>query len=172
MTGIIVPSPLGEIAIAEEQAALVYLDFAEALPAGCVQGTNALLEQAAGQLDQYFAGALTAFDVPLRLVGTVFQRRVWQALLDIPYGETRTYGQIAAQVGAPKAARAVGGANHVNPISIIVPCHRVIGADGRMVGYGGGLWRKEALLQLERDNLVKAAASGYTIENSKGRETK
>ena len=172
MTGIIVPSPLGEIAIAEEEGTLVHLDFAEALPAGCVQGANALLEQAAGQLDQYFAGALTAFDVPLRLVGTVFQRRVWQALLDIPYGETRTYGQIAAQVGAPKAARAVGGANHVNPISIIVPCHRVIGADGRMVGYGGGLWRKEALLQLERDNLVKAAASGYTIENSKGREIK
>ena len=172
MTGIIVPSPLGEIAIAEEEGTLVHLDFAEALPAGCVQGTNALLEQAAGQLDQYFAGALTAFDVPLRLKGTDFQRRVWQALLDIPYGETHTYGQIAAQVGAPKAARAVGGANHVNPISIIVPCHRVIGAEGRMVGYGGGLWRKEALLQLERDNLVKAAASGYTIENSKGRETK
>ena len=142
MTGIIVPSPLGEIAIAEEQGALVYLNFAEALPAGCVQGTNALLEQAAGQLDQYFAGALTAFDVPLRLVGTVFQRRVWQALLDIPYGETHLWPN--CRPGGRAQGRPRGGrANHVNPISIIVPCHRVIGADGRMVGYGGGLWRKK-----------------------------
>jgi methylated-DNA-[protein]-cysteine S-methyltransferase len=102
------------------------------------------------QLAEYFAGTRTAFDVPLRLDGTPFQREVWAALLTIPYGETRSYGQLAEQVGRPGAARAVGLANGHNPVGIIVPCHRVIGADGTLVGYGGGLPRKRALLELER----------------------
>ncbi|MCQ4361353.1 methylated-DNA--[protein]-cysteine S-methyltransferase [Mycobacterium gordonae] len=103
-----------------------------------------------GQLEAYFAGELSDFDVQLDLRGTDFQRRVWQALLTIPYGETRSYGQIADQIGAPGAARAVGLANGHNPVAIIVPCHRVIGAAGKLTGYGGGLDRKQTLLTLER----------------------
>ena len=105
--------------------------------------------RAAEQLDAYFAGELRDFDVPLDMRGTPFQRRVWQALLSIPYGETRSYGEIAAAIGAPSASRAVGAANGNNPVSIIVPCHRVIGANGRLTGYGGGVHRKDALLALE-----------------------
>ena len=112
----------------------------------------------AGQLDAYFASELTTFAVDLRLDGTDFQRRVWQALLEIPYAETRSYGQLAAQIGRPGTARAVGLANGQNPIGIIVPCHRVIGARGALVGYGGGLLRKQMLLQLEQDHGVPRLA--------------
>lgn len=104
---------------------------------------------AVDQLDAYFAGELTDFELKLDLQGTAFQRRVWQALLTIPFGDTRSYGEIAAQIGAPGAARAVGLANGHNPIAIIVPCHRVIGASGSLTGYGGGLDRKRSLLALE-----------------------
>jgi methylated-DNA-[protein]-cysteine S-methyltransferase len=102
------------------------------------------------QLEAYLAGERTDFDLELSLTGTKFQRRVWQALLTIPYGETRSYGEIAEQIGASGAARAVGLANGRNPIAIIVPCHRVIGASGSLTGYGGGLERKQSLLELER----------------------
>ncbi len=102
------------------------------------------------QLDAYFAGELIDFDVELDLRGTEFQQRVWKALLTIPYGETRSYREIAEQIGAPGAARAVGLANGHNPIAIIVPCHRVIGASGHLTGYGGGLERKQTLLGLEK----------------------
>jgi methylated-DNA-[protein]-cysteine S-methyltransferase len=105
---------------------------------------------AVDQLDTYFAGARSEFDLKLDLRGTEFQRRVWKALLTIPYGETRSYGEIAEQIGAPGAARAVGLANGRNPIAIIVPCHRVIGADGQLIGYGAGLDRKRTLLELEK----------------------
>ena len=103
------------------------------------------------QLEAYFAGELTTFNVDLELAGTEFQRRVWAALQTIPYGETRSYGQIADQIGSPSASRAVGMANGHNPISIIVPCHRVIGSSGKLTGYGGGIERKQALLELEMD---------------------
>ena len=109
-----------------------------------------LLGQAKQQLAEYFAGQRQAFDLPLRMQGTPFQQKVWAALREIPYGETRSYGQIAAQVGNPKASRAVGMANNRNPIAIIVPCHRVIGANGSLTGYAGGLSVKEELLALER----------------------
>jgi methylated-DNA-[protein]-cysteine S-methyltransferase len=105
---------------------------------------------AVDQLDAYFAGELTDFDLELDLRGTDFQQRVWKALLTVPYGETRSYGEIAEQIGAPGSARAVGLANGRNPIAIIVPCHRVIGANGSLTGYGGGLERKQALLELEK----------------------
>jgi len=101
------------------------------------------------ELDAYFAGDLQGFTVPLDLRGTEFQHRVWELLLNIPHGETRTYGQIASALGRPKASRAVGQAIGTNPVAIIVPCHRVIGASGGLVGYGGGLHRKQALLKLE-----------------------
>ena len=105
---------------------------------------------AARQLAAYFAGELTRFDLPLQPEGTPFQRKVWQALGDIPYGQTVTYGQLAAAIGAPGSSRAVGLANGKNPISIVVPCHRVIGSDGGLTGYGGGLPRKRFLLDLEQ----------------------
>jgi len=102
------------------------------------------------QLQQYFDGSRKRFQIKLNLQGTSFQRQVWQALQRIPYGRTVSYGEIAMQVGFPKASRAVGAANGQNPVSIIVPCHRVIGKNGQLVGYGGGLPIKEALLDLER----------------------
>ena len=111
---------------------------------------DAAFPDAVEQLESYFAGELFDFDLELDLVGTTFQRAVWQALLTIPYGETRSYGEIAAQIGSPTASRAVGLANGHNPIGIIVPCHRVIGANGSLTGYGGGLDRKRALLALEK----------------------
>ncbi|MFB7452194.1 methylated-DNA--[protein]-cysteine S-methyltransferase [Streptomyces sp. NPDC056194] len=105
--------------------------------------------EAVRQLDAYFAGELTEFDLPLNLVGTPFQLRVWEQLLRIPYGETRTYGELAEELGNPGASRAVGLANGKNPVGIIVPCHRVIGAGGSLTGYGGGLDRKQRLLAFE-----------------------
>jgi methylated-DNA-[protein]-cysteine S-methyltransferase len=106
------------------------------------------------QLEAYFAGELHEFDLRLEFVGTPFQRRVWEALRTIPYGETRSYGQIAQQIGAPAASRAVGLANGHNPIAVIVPCHRVIGAKGSLTGFGGGLHRKRALLALEQEATI------------------
>ncbi|MEV6246586.1 methylated-DNA--[protein]-cysteine S-methyltransferase [Streptomyces sp. NPDC051742] len=105
--------------------------------------------EAIRQLDAYFAGELTEFDLPLHLIGTPFQVRVWEQLLRIPYGETRTYGELAEELGNPAASRAVGLANGKNPVGIIVPCHRVIGAGGGLTGYGGGLDRKQRLLAFE-----------------------
>jgi len=111
------------------------------------------------QLGAYFAGELTEFDIEFDLLGTEFQQRVWKALLTIPYGETRSYGEIADQIGAPGSARAVGLANGHNPIAIVVPCHRVIGANGNLTGYGGGLDRKRTLLELEKQR----ASSSLTL---------
>ncbi len=106
------------------------------------------------ELEKYFAGQLRRFTVPVDLRGTEFQLRCWRALLEIPYGETRTYAQQARAIGEPKAFRAVGMANHDNPIAIIVPCHRVIASDGSLAGYGGGISLKQKLLDLERGQLV------------------
>ena len=104
---------------------------------------------AADQLDAYFAGALTRFTLPMAPRGSEFQQRVWTALQDIPYGQTESYGELAERIGSPRAARAVGLANGKNPISIVIPCHRVVGSDGNLTGYGGGLDRKKQLLDLE-----------------------
>lgn len=106
------------------------------------------------QLEEYFAGGRQQFDVPLRMAGTAFQQLVWKALVRIPFGTTITYAQLAARIGRPAAARAVGHANSRNPISILVPCHRVIGADGALAGYAGGLDKKRWLLELERNASV------------------
>lgn len=110
------------------------------------------LAEAARQLDEYFAGERRSFDLPLVPKGTEFQKKVWNALREIPYGDTCTYGEIAAKIGNPKASRAVGMANNRNPLAIIVPCHRVIGANGSLTGYAGGLDMKKSLLDLERKN--------------------
>ena len=133
---------------------------------GCVTGLNRvneplcppatpLLREAAAQLSAYFDGSLTDFDLPLRTYGTAFQERCWAALREIPYGATVTYGEQARRIGNAKASRAVGGANHHNPISIIIPCHRVVGANGALTGYGGGLDMKAWLLSHERAVLEK-----------------
>jgi methylated-DNA-[protein]-cysteine S-methyltransferase len=124
-----------------------------------IQENNRYNREVAAELDAYFAGDLRQFSVPLDLRGTDFQRQVWQLLQSIPYGETRSYGQIASALGRPTASRAVGRANGTNPVAIIVPCHRVIGANGELVGYGGGLDRKQALLDLEANVLKKIKGS-------------
>jgi methylated-DNA-[protein]-cysteine S-methyltransferase len=119
-----------------------------------------LVRDALEQLTAYFQGRLTEFDLPLEMAGTPFQKRVWDALREIPYGEICTYGELARNIGRPASVRAVGAANGSNPIAIIVPCHRVIGASGKLVGYGGGLPMKRMLLDLEAEHaqrLRKAA---------------
>lgn len=141
----------GEMGIAEENGSITHVFFGSTVrPDAYELCETPILQQAKAQLDAYFAGTLREFDLPLAPVGTEFERTVWEALRTIPYGETRSYGQIAAQIGSPNAARAVGRANGRNPISIIVPCHRVIGASGTLTGYAGGLPMKEKLLTLER----------------------
>lgn len=145
------PTMAGLLRIVEENDAIVQIQFEqEQKTAGdaALQDTPLLLE-AKRQLEEYFAGLRASFSLPLNPRGTAFQKKVWQQLEAIPYGQTRTYGQIAAAVGQPTASRAVGGANHNNPIAIVIPCHRVIGANGKLTGYAGGLDIKEKLLRLE-----------------------
>jgi methylated-DNA-[protein]-cysteine S-methyltransferase len=142
-------SPLGPIRLVADGTALRELTFGEA----GASDDSPVLAAACAQLGEYFAGTLTEFDLPLALEGTTWERRVWEALLEIPYGTTLSYGELAARIGAPSAARAVGAANGRNPISIVVPCHRVIGASGALTGYGWGVERKSALLDLERGAL-------------------
>ncbi len=140
-------SPIGFIELRGDGRALTMARFVEAPTQA--HRPDATLMEAIHQLTAYFAGELTAFDLPLRLQGAPFQRAVWEQLQQIPFGETRTYGQIAAALGKPGAARAVGAANAANPVVIIVPCHRVVAAGGKLGGYGGGLWRKMWLLRHE-----------------------
>jgi O-6-methylguanine DNA methyltransferase len=145
-----VDSPVGPLLLTSDGKALTRVLFAAEPDRSWSTETCPVLERAAAQLDEYFRGERTDFDLPLEPAGTPFQRTVWQALREIPYAETINYGQLAARVGNPRASRAVGLANGRNPISIVVPCHRVIGADGSLTGYGGGLGRKRTLLDLER----------------------
>lgn len=145
-------SPLGPLLLSGDERALTGLRFGDGPPRGSGASwrrDDARFHVEREQLAEYFAGRRTAFDVPLRLGGTAFERRVWDALTAIPHGATTTYGELAARVGAPGQARAVGSANARNPIAIVVPCHRVIGAGGKLTGYGGGLERKHALLAHE-----------------------
>jgi len=140
-----------KVGIAEEDGAICRLFFDNGKPpAGFENGETPLIKKAAAQLSEYFDGKRKIFDLPLVLHGTDFQLTVWKALQNIPYGETRSYGQLAATVGNPKASRAVGMANNRNPIAIIIPCHRVIGHDGSLTGYAGGLEVKRQLLELEQ----------------------
>ena len=139
----------GKIGIAEEAGAITDIVFKTI---DCPVEETELIRETKRQLDEYFAGKRKDFDVPTRLNGTEFQKRVWLALRDIPYGKTASYKDVAAAVGCPKGYRAVGMANNRNPISIIYPCHRVVGSDGSLTGYGGGLDVKAKLLELERRN--------------------
>ncbi len=142
---------IGELMFAELNGALTEVYSWKDLSMGFkgVQQETPVLKETARQMREYLRGERKEFDLPLAPQGTRFQLAVWHALLQIPYGETRSYKDIAYAIGNPKAVRAVGNANHHNPISFIIPCHRVIGADGSMVGYGGGLGLKKTLLDLE-----------------------
>ncbi|HZQ30876.1 MAG TPA: methylated-DNA--[protein]-cysteine S-methyltransferase [Mycobacterium sp.] len=155
----VVDSPVGPLTLAGRGGTLTHLRMEDQTHepdrAGWERDDNAFPD-AVEQLAAYFAGERTDFDLDLQLAGTEFQRRVWAALQTIPYGETRSYGEIAVQIGAPGAFRAVGLANGRNPIGIIVPCHRVIGASGSLTGYGGGLDRKRVLLELEKSRKATA----------------
>lgn len=157
-----VDSPIGPLTLAGHGPVLTNLRMVDQThePSRADWSPDArAFDDVVAQLAAYFAGELTDFDIELELRGTEFQQRVWKALLTIPYGETRSYGEIAEQIGAPGSARAVGWANGHNPIAIVVPCHRVIGASGSLTGYGGGLDRKRTLLELEK----KRAAVDLTL---------
>ena len=142
-------SPIGPLEVLGTEAGILLIEFADGKtvptdpPAPC-------LEECLRQLDEYFGGTRREFSIPLDLRGTPFQKSCWSELLKVPFGRTTTYRDIALALKKPGATRAVGGANHRNPVSIVVPCHRVIGSDGSLTGYGGGLWRKEWLLAHER----------------------
>ena len=144
-----VDSPLGILTLREEDGRLVRVEFGNTLGKGETPGEAPVLKETAAQLKEYFEGRRKTFDVPCAPAGTAFQQTVWQALCKIPYGETRTYRDVAVAAGSPKGYRAVGLANNKNPIPILIPCHRVIGADGSLTGYAGGLSAKQILLELE-----------------------
>jgi methylated-DNA-[protein]-cysteine S-methyltransferase len=155
----VIDSTVGPLTLVAQDGAIVglYMDLQRHRPdddeLGVPDRCGREAEQfkaAADQLDAYFAGALTRFTLPLAPRGSQFQQRVWAALQDIPYGETESYGELADRIGSPGAARAVGLANGKNPIGIVIPCHRVVGSNGNLTGYGGGLDRKKQLLDLER----------------------
>jgi AraC family transcriptional regulator, regulatory protein of adaptative response / methylated-DNA-[protein]-cysteine methyltransferase len=164
-----IETPVGPMMAAADDDALLLLEFADRrmlekqvdriqrkLGAPLVPGENAVLRQMQSELNEYFQGERRQFEVPLKLTGTPFQETVWQALLEIPYGTTTHYGAIAANMGQPGAMRAVARANGDNRMAIIIPCHRVIGKDGSLTGYGGGLWRKRKLLDHEQGLFVLA----------------
>ncbi|MFT4604534.1 MAG: AraC family transcriptional regulator of adaptative response [Rhodothermales bacterium] len=165
-----IETPVGPMMAAANEEALLLMEFADRrmlekqvdriqkrLKAPLVPGENAVLRELQTQLDAYFSGALRDFDLPLKFTGTPFQETVWQHLLAIPYGTTTHYGAIAEQMGQPGAMRAVARANGDNRMAIIIPCHRVIGKDGKLTGYGGGLWRKRKLLDHEQGLFVLAS---------------
>lgn len=170
-----VPSPIGPLfCVVDDDGAVVRIEFPNGAGAGEVATDLArrgidLVDSAAKtrrlrqQLAEYFAGERRSFDLPLAPEGTDFQRRVWRALVAIPYGETESYGELAVRIGRPGASRAVGRANATNPIPIVVPCHRVIGADGSLTGFGGGLDAKRQLLALERERAGTAAPALFEV---------
>lgn len=150
-----IDSPVGELGLVATSTTLVAVLWPEERDGRVrfavepADGTNEILAQTAGQLGEYFDGDRRVFDLPLELRGTEFQQEVWQSLADIPYGETSTYGKQAATIGRPRAIRAVGSANGRNPLSIVLPCHRIVGADGKLTGFAGGLDTKRWLLDHE-----------------------
>ena len=159
MNYMVMNSPVGPLAIAGDEAGLHFIQFgAGKRPArpepDWRESECAVVRETIRQLQAYFSRKLTRFELPLRPAGTPFQLAVWRELEKIPYGEVISYGELASRIGKPQAARAVGAANGSNPIPIVVPCHRVIGSNGRLTGYGGGLPIKEALLELEGARLL------------------
>jgi len=161
----IIETPIGQMFACANHEGVCLLEFTErpnlekqkaalqnALRTEIVQGSNGVLQRLQKQLQAYFEGQRIKFDLPLVMTGTSFQKKVWKALLEIPFGKTITYKELTNQLGNPKAIRAVAGANGVNKLAIIIPCHRVIGSDGSLTGYAGGLWRKQWLLDHEQSH--------------------
>ena len=146
-------SPIGEIEIQGTDKEICSVNFVKGKKHGRAPSLSPPLKECVKQLDEYFKGKRRIFELMLRMGGTDFQKAVWLSLLGVGYGETASYGDIAKSIGRSKAVRAVGNSNRLNPIGIIVPCHRVIGSSGDLTGYGGGLWRKEWLLEHEKKNL-------------------
>ena len=144
-------TPVGCMAVGEEDGALVRLWLPNQPMPRLMPHKTPLLERAQGQILEYFNGQRQVFDLPLSPVGTQFQQKVWKALLDIPYGQTQSYGELAARIGCPGGARAVGLANRNNPLPILIPCHRVVGAKGALTGYAGGVELKQRLLEHEKN---------------------
>jgi methylated-DNA-[protein]-cysteine S-methyltransferase len=163
-------TPLGRVLVVSARGALVglYFDGHERTPSvhDLATGSSELLTSVGDQLDEYFHRDRTRFDLPLRLEGTPFQIAVWSAVLDIPYGQTSAYARVAERVGRPRAARAVGAANGQNPISIVVPCHRLVGSNGALTGYGWGLDKKRGLLELEGADLSWGIAAARPLARS------
>ncbi|MEW6758280.1 MAG: methylated-DNA--[protein]-cysteine S-methyltransferase, partial [Acidobacteriota bacterium] len=166
-----IESPLGPLVAGASPEGICLLEFTDRrmleaqfqtlrrrLKCAAVPGRNAHHERLGRELEAYFRGDLRRFTVPLVFPGSPFQRRVWEELQGIPYGETRTYEEVALAAGAPGACRAAGAANGRNRLAILIPCHRVVNKDGRLGGYGGGLWRKRRLLELERESLRRSAS--------------
>ncbi|HUA10645.1 MAG TPA: methylated-DNA--[protein]-cysteine S-methyltransferase [Solirubrobacteraceae bacterium] len=149
-------TPVGRLELAGDETALRTVSFARRAPRAAPGDASAPLAAARSQLEEYFAGERERFEIPLHAEGTPFELAVWGELARIPFGETRTYGEVAAAVGRPDAARAVGVACARNPLAIVVPCHRVVGADGRLVGYGGGIENKVWLVEHEGALLARA----------------
>jgi len=158
------PAPIGKLLLAGDGDYLSLLGF----PSGSMARrhekdwtkSSAPFKEVIFQLDAYFSGELQDFDLPLAPVGTEFQQSVWDALTEIPYGETWSYGQLAKHIGKPKASRAVGAANGINPIPVIIPCHRVIGSNGKLTGFGGGIKTKQFLLNLETEAIAPSLNFG------------
>lgn len=154
-----IASPVGNLILVASESALLRLCFQQSRDINRIDprwrhGSNAITDSTATQLREYFAGIRTRFEVPCDACGTTFQQRVWSSLCGIPYGQTRSYLQIAKDIDAPRAIRAVGAANGANPIPIVIPCHRVIGSNGMLTGFGGGLPTKKYLLTLEQSRSV------------------
>jgi len=168
----IVESPIGPLTILSDGEGLtgLYMNVHKYGPSQTdgwrLSPENPVVSETARQLREFFLGTRLEFDLPLNASGTEFQRRCWQQLSRIPYGETWSYGEMAKKLGSPDASRAVGAANGQNPISVIVPCHRVIGASGKLVGFGGGLPRKAALLAFERAIKFGESAQDFWSANS------
>lgn len=141
-------SPIGAIEITSAENAILSLDFVDEIKR--INDTPQILKNCLEELDEYFKGKRKEFTVSCVLSGTIFQKKVWETLREIPFGSTMSYKEVAERIGNPKAVRAVGSANHNNKIAIIIPCHRVIGSSGKLTGYAGGIWRKEWLLNHEK----------------------
>lgn len=141
---------IGRIKISEKDEKIIGLVFSDYKKEDEIEKETELIKKAYTQLEEYLSGKRTEFNIEIEMIGTEFQKKVWKELLNIPYGETRSYKDIAIAIGNEKACRAVGNANNKNPIAIIVPCHRVVGSDGSMTGYAGGLNIKEKLLKIEK----------------------
>ena len=147
----LIDTPVGRFAALEKDDALAYFGRPEEMPAGAVQAETPLFLKLREQLREYFDAKRKTFDLPLCLDGTPWQRKCWEGLLSIPFGETRSYGWLASYAGSPKAARAAGGACHANPFIILIPCHRIVGSNGSLTGFGAGMDAKAFLLALERN---------------------